>query len=292
MSWFYMCGTFPGGAAPLTRVPTRLATGHTCDHSRLKSMASERGNMKWMMSEEESLQMDCLDYSPLPAPHIDDSPILSTQMFPNLDHFVWELSVTKTSASPCVGIENPLFITLDPPSSFLTHVTMWKILWGRGTNRKSGLEKEDKSTLIQFLKFFSFLTDVTTTVIESPTAAEMSQPKTISHKVFPIPHYLTTWPTPDYLTIWLFGDRMEVRVRREVGLIIPLTDWPLLASPWFDFCPHLTRITHVHTLIIFLTDWPLVQWPTVSILYIAPIWFSVIHCCRKSRPVIILMTPS
>ena len=167
-----------------------------------------------------------------PPPHIDDSPILSTQMFPNLDHFVWELSVTKTSASPCVGIENPLFITLDPPSSFLTHVTMWKILWGRGTNRKSGLEKEDKSTLIQFLKFFSFLTDVTTTVIESPTAAEMSQPKTISHKVFPIPHYLTTWPTPespDYLTIWLFGDRMEVRVRREVGLIIPLTDWPLLA---------------------------------------------------------------
>ena len=232
-----------------------------------------------------------------PPPHIDDSPILSTQMFPNLDHFVWELSVTKTSASPCVGIENPLFITLDPPSSFLTHVTMWKILWGRGTNRKSGLEKEDKSTLIQFLKFFSFLTDVTTTVIESPTAAEMSQPKTISHKVSPIPHYLTTWPTPDYLTIWLFGDRMEVCVRREVGLIIPLTDWPLLG--WTTYiCPHLTQsiwpwlvITHVHSLIIFLADRPLVHCVQLR-TFLAPIWLSVTHVCRKSRSVIILMTPS
>ena len=33
----------------------------------------------------------------------------------------------------------------------------------------------------------------------------MSQPKTISQKVFPIPHYLTTWP-PDYLTIWRLFD--------------------------------------------------------------------------------------
>ena len=189
-----------------------------------------------------------------PPPHIDDSPILSTQMFPNLDHFVWELSVTKTSASPCVGIENPLFITLDPPSSFLTHVTMWKILWGRGTNRKSGLEKEDKSTLIQFLKFFSFLTDVTTTVIESPTAAEMSQPKTISHKVFPIPHYLTTWPTPDYLTIW-WPDGGPCKARGG-------SDYPAhwLTSSCLSLVRHLSNvhiwpglvITHVHTLIIFL----------------------------------------
>ena len=79
----------------------------------------------------------------------------------------------------------------------------------------------------QILKFVSSLTDVSTTVIESPTAAEMSQPKTISHKVFPIPHYLTTWPTPDYLTIgWPDGGSCKAR---GGSLIIPLTDWPLLA---------------------------------------------------------------
>ena len=40
------------------------------------------------------------------------------QMFPNLDHFVSDLSVTKTSASPCVGIGKLMFITLDPIHSF------------------------------------------------------------------------------------------------------------------------------------------------------------------------------
>ena len=106
------------GAGPLTRVPTRLATGHTFDHSRLKNMASEKEgkNIRWIMSEEDNLEMFGLFCVPpywwlLP-------PTLSTQMFPNLDHFVWELSVSKTSASPCVGIENPLFITLDLPSPF------------------------------------------------------------------------------------------------------------------------------------------------------------------------------
>ena len=81
-----------------------------------------------LMSEEENLEMcqhlDCLGY--FLSPILMTPPILSSQMFPNLDHFVWELSVTKTSASPCVGIENPLFITLHPPPSVLTHVTMWK----------------------------------------------------------------------------------------------------------------------------------------------------------------------
>ena len=50
------CGTFSG---PLARVPTRLATGHTFDHSRLKNMASEKdgGNIRWIMSEENNLEM-------------------------------------------------------------------------------------------------------------------------------------------------------------------------------------------------------------------------------------------
>ena len=150
--------------------------------------------------------LKCLDY--FVSPHIDGSSphTLSTQMFPNLDHFVWELSVSKTSASPCVGIENPLFITLDLPSPF-SQMSSHDV---ENTLRKMNqlefrLGKVRKSTLIQSLKFLSFLTDVTTTGIESPTAAKMSQPKTISHKVFPIPHYLTTWPS-DYLTIWRLFD--------------------------------------------------------------------------------------
>ena len=205
------------------------------------------------MSEEDNLEMFGLFCVPpywwlLP-------PTLSTQMFPNLDHFVWELSVSKTSASPCVGIENPLFITLDLPSPF-SQMSSHDV---ENTLRKmnqleSRLGKVRKSTLIQSLKFLSFLTDVTTTGIESPTAAKMSQPKTISHKVFPIPHYLTTWPS-DYLTIWRLFDYLVTGWRelepckarvgsREGTLIIPMTDWPLAytaPSGWFSYISaHLT----------------------------------------------------
>ena len=127
------------------------------------------------------------------------------------------------------GNSNLHFITLDP--SLLSHKCqhmMGKILWWKCIHW-------GKSLKTQFLKFFSFLRRVS---IESPTASKMSQAKTISHKVFPIPHYLTTWP-PDYLTIWLFDDYLTIwspdgasysRVRREGRLIILVTDWPLAYS--------------------------------------------------------------
>ena len=257
--YLHIVGRPFSGAGPLTRVPTRLATGHTFDHSRLKNMASERRVKILDGLCLRKIILKCLDYfvSPQWGPHIDGSSphTLSTQMFPNLDHFVWELSVSKTSVSPCVGIENPLFITLHLPSPF-SQMSSHDV---ENTLRKMNqlefrLGKVRKSNLIQSLKFLSFLTDVTTTGIESPTAAKMSQPKTISHKVFPIPHYLTTWPS-DYLTIWRLFDYLvtgwrEVELcKARVGswegtLIIPMTDCPLPTLQLFVGSP------------IFLHIWP------------------------------------
>ena len=57
--YLHIVGRPFSGAGPLTRVPTRLATGHTFDHSRLKNTASEKEgkNIRWIMSEEDNLEM-------------------------------------------------------------------------------------------------------------------------------------------------------------------------------------------------------------------------------------------
>ena len=129
----------------------------------------------------------------------------------------------------------------------LRKINQWEIMLG-------------KSQIKQFSKFLSFLRDVTTTGIESPTAAKMSQPKTISHKVFPIPHYLTTWP-PDYLTIWRLFDYLvtgwrELEVcKRRGGFGRGQSDYPahwLTPSPlcnpssWFSYkSAHFTMLTPI-----------------------------------------------
>ena len=152
----------------------------------------------------------------------------------DLDHFVSELSVTKTSASQAVcGNSNLHFITLGP--SLLSHKCqhmMGKILWWKCIHW-------GKSLKTQFLKFFSFLRRVS---IESPTASKMSQAKTISHKVFPIPHYLTTWP-PDYLTIWRLFDYLvtgwsELQPCKARGSSDYPSDWltPCLLCHQYNIC--------------------------------------------------------
>ena len=125
------------------------------------------------------------------------------------------------------------------------HHIMWKQSLMKMNHWIFGLEK---SLQYDSWKFFSFLRDVTRTGIESPTAAKMSQPKTITHKVFSIPHYLTTWPA----TIWLFDylvtgwRELQSCVRREEGpgrasLIILVTDWPL--APALAHCQTFVHIS-------------------------------------------------
>ena len=131
------------------------------------------------------------------------------------------------------GNSNLHFITLDPP--LLSHKCqhmMGKILWWKCIHW-------GKSLKTQFLKFFSFLRRVS---IESPTASKMSQAKTISHKVFPIPHYLTTWP-PDYLTIWRLFDYLvtgwsELQPCKARGSSDYPGDWltPCLLCHQYNIC--------------------------------------------------------
>ena len=153
------------------------------------------------------------------------------------------------------GNSNLHFITLDP--SLLSHKCqhmMGKILWWKCIHW-------GKSLKTQFLKFFSFLRRVS---IESPTASKMSQAKTISHKVFPIPHYLTTWP-PDYLTIWRLFDYLvtgwsELQPCKARGSSDYPGDWltPCLLCHQYNICTlrvfaHCT-VWHKSSPITVMTD--------------------------------------
>ena len=183
----------------MTMVPRRqVTTGHTLDASSIiRSVVWKTGLVKrttnminWLGPRFKRSEIVWFILYP---PHIGGFPI---HMCFRPGSFCFRTVSHQNICKSVCGNSNLHFITLD--SSLLSHKCqhmMGKILWWKCIHW-------GKSLKTQFLKFFSFLRRVS---IESPTASKMSQAKTISHKVFPIPHYLTTWP-PDYLTIWRLFD--------------------------------------------------------------------------------------
>ena len=219
----------------MTMVPRRqVTTGHTVDASSIiRSIAWKTGLVKrttnminWLGPRfKRSEIVWFILYPPywwLPHPHVFPTWIILFQNCQSPKHLqvsVWEF-------------KSPLYNSWSPSLSHKCQHMMGKILWWKYIHW-------GKSLKTQFLKFFSFLRRVS---IESPTASKMSQAKTISHKVFPIPHYLTTWP-PDYLTIWRLFDYLvtgwsELQPCKARGSSDYPGDWltPCLLCHQYNIC--------------------------------------------------------